>query len=335
MLFVVGLLLYSMVREYRPSAVEQIAVGAEAQVVACDTVALLSWNIAYGGLGDDMDFFMDGGESSRTSRGRTLENLSVIVDSLKSWSAEVDFFALQEVDIKAKRSYGINEFEAISEALGEDFSGYYTPNFKVFYVPIPLSDPIGEVDGGLAIFSRYTPQSVERVAYPNSTSWPQRIFDLKRCILSAKVLLNDRGDFLYINNTHNSAYDDGGGRTKEFEFLKDFLADKPYSITLGDWNSVPPNYILSDAELTDEHFKVERFSEENLPEAFHVVADLTAHSARYGYEPFDAATTTQTLIDYAVSSPAVRPLSVEYIDLGYRNSDHNPVLFRFEVSHLK
>ena len=40
-----------------------------------DSVIILCWNIGYGGLGDDMDFFYDGGTQVRTSRERTLANI--------------------------------------------------------------------------------------------------------------------------------------------------------------------------------------------------------------------------------------------------------------------
>ena len=72
-----------------------------------DTLTVLSWNIGYAGLGDDMDFFYDGGKRVRDSRRRTLENLRNIVAELRK--ADADIMLLQEVDCDSHRSYGIRE----------------------------------------------------------------------------------------------------------------------------------------------------------------------------------------------------------------------------------
>ncbi|MFI3287224.1 MAG: endonuclease/exonuclease/phosphatase family protein [Rikenellaceae bacterium] len=321
---------YAYIKEYSPEDIEGIPVFGDSEVFGGDTISVLSWNVGYCGLGDDMDFFMDGGESSRTSRGRTLENLRTIKDSLLSWAEGLDFILLQEVDRSSKRGYGVNQYDTLMKYLGSEFKGFYAANFRSFYVPIPVGDAIGDVDGGLVILSRSTPSSAQRISYPSVTSWPQSMFDLKRCMLSVSVPLSDTSQ-LWVVNTHNSAYDDGGGRTKEISYLRSYLEDKPYSIVAGDWNTVPPSYQLSEAERTDEHFQVQRLEERDLPQGFSVATDLSAHSARYGYEPYNEATTTRTLIDYAIYSPRLRVVSTQYIDLNYKSSDHNPVLFRFVI----
>ncbi len=326
-------LLYAKIVEYTPREFEPVAVFNTPTTLEKDTITILSWNIGYAGLGSDMDFFMDGGESSRTSRGRTLENLSKIIETLKQYAPQLDFIALQEVDIKSKRSYEINEYDTIVKRLGSGFESYYAPNFRVFYVPIPLGDPIGEVDGGLMLISRYTPRSATRLAYPSHVWWPQSMFDLKRAMLSLQVQLPD-GKTLYVNNTHNSAYDnDAKGRQAELVFINSYLSGKEYSITLGDWNSTPPGHSLSDGEKNDPHFSVHSLSTSDFESGVHIAADLEQPSVRYGYEPYQRGHTTTSIIDFAVSSPRIRPLRVKCLDLGFENSDHNPVLFTFVIEH--
>ncbi len=324
-------LIYAKIVEFTPSDREAIAVAGDAETMRGDTITMLSWNIGYAGLGRDMDFFMDGGQSSRTSRGRTLENLEAIVSLLKSHSKKLDFILLQEVDVDSKRSYGINIYDTIIKSIGMDFKGYYADNFDVFYVPIPLSDPIGGVQGGLATFSRYTPRSATRLAYPNSTSWPQSMFDLKRGMLSLAIAMSEDRT-LYVNNTHNSAYDsDGEARTKEMVYIKEYLDGFRYSVTAGDWNSTPPDYIPSQRELSDEHFQVHSLSHGDFNSDFHFTADLDTKSVRYGYEPYKRNSTTTSIIDFALSSADVVPLSVMCLDLGFENSDHNPVFYKFLI----
>ncbi len=332
-LVLVLLIIFAKIVEFKPSAQELVEVLGDAEIISGDTITVMSWNIGYAGLGSDMDFFMDGGKSSRTSRGRTLKNLDAIVSFITKYSDKLDFILLQEVDREAKRSYGINIYDTIVKHIGLDFKGFYAENFKVFYVPIPLSDPIGEVDAGLATFSRYNPRSATRISYPNSTSFPKSMFDLKRCMLSIAVAMSDDRT-LYINNTHNSAYDsDGEARTKELLHIRSYIEEFRYSITAGDWNSTPPDYTPSEAEINDQHFQVHTLSHSDFAENYHYAADISTKSVRYGYEPYLAGSTTTSIIDFAVSSPEVIPLKVECIDLGFENSDHNPVLYSFIVKH--
>lgn len=326
----VAFFVYSALVEHRPDRVEQIAVVGVPQAITSDTIRVVSWNIGYAGLGDDMDFFMDGGQSVQCSRGRTIENLRSIVGFLRDSCADADFILLQEVDRHSKRTYGINEFDTLVKHLGLNYKVFYAPNFKVSFVPIPLGDPIGAVDAGLVTLSRYTPRAAVRVSYPNEASWPSSMFDLKRCLLGIEVSFGDN-EVLYVNNTHNSAYDDGGQRTAEIVYLNSYLAGKELSITAGDWNSNPPSYRPSTAELKDEHFRPMQLKVGDFGAGYHFAADIDTASARYGYEPFDRATTTVTVIDFAVTSPRVVPIEVRCVDLGFENSDHNPVIYTFLI----
>ncbi|CDN32265.1 Endonuclease/Exonuclease/phosphatase family protein [Mucinivorans hirudinis] len=316
--------------EWMPDEVEyQSVAGMTPDVIQKDTLKIVSWNIGYAGLGSDMDFFYDGGTKTRTSRERTIKNLKDITAFLKQ-HRDADFILLQEVDFNSKRSYHINEYDSLRAALPE-FLGWWGINYQSQYVPIPLSDPIGRVKSGVVILSRHIPVNVLRLQYPSRVSFPQRMFDLKRCLLAASFAIgNDK--ILYINNTHNSAYDNGGMRAVEFAFLKNYLSDKPLSVTAGDWNSNPPGYKASQRELQDKHFSVISLSSNDFPQGFRVLADTTVKSVRYGYEPYNAQTTTRSAIDFALLGGDVEPVSVETVDLGFENSDHNPVLLTVKLS---
>ena len=96
--------------EYRPAPVEDAEVlrtGENASLAVGDSVTVLSWNVGYGGLGKDSDFFMDGGKDSRSADretvGRYLEGIHrTIVDQ------DPDLVLLQEVDTDSSRTYGID-----------------------------------------------------------------------------------------------------------------------------------------------------------------------------------------------------------------------------------
>ncbi len=331
-LFLVIFFVWAMLKEYSPKEIEEYPTLAQSQPITNDTITIISWNIGYAGLGSDMDFFLDGGQSSRTSRGRTLENLDGIISFIEKWQDSVDFVLLQEVDFGSFRTYGINEYDTIVKHFGKAFHYYKAKNFEVFYVPIPLGNAIGQVSAGVVTMSRYAPSAARRLSYPSTGWWPYSMFDLKRCMLSVEVPIEGRQEALYINNTHNSAYDsDGEGRAKEIGFMALFLSDKKYSVTAGDWNSVPPDYTMSQAEKEDKYFNPASVSRSDFGADFYFASDIKNPSARYGYEPYRRGITTTTVIDFAVSSPKVEPIMVECIDLGFANSDHNPVVYKFVI----
>lgn len=329
---IVGLLLILALilrlTEWTPSEVELCHSDDDVVEVALpDTITLLSWNIGYAGLGDDMDFFYDGGKTTRTTEQRTAQNLTAITTILQSYAQSVDFILLQEIDFDSKRSYNVDQYEHIEEAL-DGFTSVYALNYDTPFVPMPLSDPMGKVRSGLAIFSKYPIARADRYAYPGGFSFPVRLFNLKRCLLSAQIVAAN-GEILYLNNTHNTAYDTGGMRDAEMVFLNDYLTGKPLSITAGDWNSTPPGYVPSQKEVSNPNFSTISVRAEDFGREMTFAADLSGTpSARFGYEPYRKGQTTTTVIDFALLGEAFDLIDVQIVDLGFENSDHNPVVCR-------
>ncbi len=295
-----------------------------------DTLRVVSWNIGYAGLGDDMDFFADGGRSTRTTRERTEANLRGIIAFLKEQASDADFILLQEVDFDSHRSYRLHEYDLIAAALPQ-MRGWWAYNYVSGFVPVPFRAPMGRVEAGQVIFSRLQPAEVLRYQYPGGFPFPVRLFNLKRCMLSAAFPLAGGGT-CYVNNTHNSAYDsDGSLRGGEMRFIKDFTARRPQSVTMGDWNSAPPGYTIPEAALNDRFFRLMALSVDDAPGGGRFAFDTATPSVRYGYEPYDPATTTTAVVDFALCGAGIEPLGIETIDLGFRYSDHNPVVFSFVI----
>ena len=129
------LVAYLTVTEYKPDARETIAVngtenqagektdksaenqkGTKEELKAGDLLSVLSWNVGYGALGDNADFFMDGGKGVKTaSQDRVKENLNEIVTEVKKINP--DFALFQEVDVNSHRSYGIDESQILGQAI--------------------------------------------------------------------------------------------------------------------------------------------------------------------------------------------------------------------------
>lgn len=316
--------------EYRPQKRRVQFTTEKLQRLPNDTLKIVSWNTGYAGLGDDMDFFYDGGSRMRTSEERTLENLNRISDFLSRCNADV--VLLQEVDVKSRRSYYINQRQEYKRVLAGYFA-YSAYNYDALFVPVPLKQPMGRVKAGNLTLSKVCPAEVIRYQYPGGFPFPVRIFNLKRCLLSSRFITRS-GRSILINNTHNTAYDTGEMRTLEMQFLRDTLTaayeQGIRSITGGDWNQNPPDYTQSAAETDDPYFSPIKIDSTLFPKGWTFSYDRNTPTARYLYEPL-SPTTTVTTIDMFLTSPGIRCIAVETVDLGFKNSDHNPVIATFVV----
>ena len=151
--------------EYRPADTEVIIPdrSVEAVLTTGDPLSVVSWNCGYGALGDNADFFMDGGTSVYTAdKERVDSNLSGIRDALKALNP--DLVILQEVDINSARSYGTDERTILRDVL-PGASDSFAYNFNTLFVPYPLP-PMGHVESGLYTLSAAAPRISERISLP-------------------------------------------------------------------------------------------------------------------------------------------------------------------------
>jgi endonuclease/exonuclease/phosphatase family metal-dependent hydrolase len=296
------------------------------------TYHLLTWNLGYGGLSRDMDFFYDGGKQVRPCKNTVRQNIDAIKQLLAD-RTDVDFFLLQEVDRNSKRSYSINEVSEISGQFPE-FKSFFAKNYDVFFVPVPVSDPLGHVLSGLLTLSRFEPVRVVRHSFPGNYSWPQGLFMLDRCFMTARYRLKSGKQFLVIN-THNSAYDNGTLRKNQMKFLKNFLINEyqkgNYVLVGGDWNQCPPEF--------RPEFKRNRMDNENrmdinsnyLP-GWTWAYDKTTPTNRRVKTPYDPETCLTTTIDFFLVSPNIKIKKVQGIHLDFEHSDHNPVKIEIQLN---
>ena len=162
------------VAECRPAVREVVFEKDSEAAMLPDTLKILTWNTGYAGLGADMDFFMDGGKRTRTSREQTAENLDAIARFLAESGA--DIILLQEVDRDSRRSFHTDQFAAYQRAL-PGYHGYFALNYRSPFVPVPWRAPMGQVESGVALFSKVRPQEVVRYQYNSRFSFPVRLFN--------------------------------------------------------------------------------------------------------------------------------------------------------------
>jgi endonuclease/exonuclease/phosphatase family metal-dependent hydrolase len=323
-------LLYATIDDYRPDE-KIIQYSGDHAPVLPDTAELemLIWNLGYAGLDASMDFFYDGGDQMRPSREGVVNNLKGIISILSPFRG-YDFILLQEVDRDSKRSYHLNQFAAIAGHF-DGYGTYFGMNYNVFFVPVPLSDPMGKVESGLMTLAKHDPSEVTRYGFPGNYSWPKRLFMLDRCFLVERHPVSN-GNELVVINTHNSAYDDGSLRKQQMEFLRGFLLEEygkgNYLIVGGDWNQTPyglrpelPSHLFDTINLT--------YVAKDYPAPGWIWAyDPSMPTNRRVEVPYDRSTSLTTVIDCYLLSPNMDLMEVKAVDVDFRYSDHQPVLLR-------
>ncbi len=323
------------IAEYRPADVETIIENhpVEAVLHTGEEYSVISWNCGYGALGDNADFFMDGGTSVYTAdQGRLMENLDGIVNTLQE-EADADIILLQEVDINSDRSYHTDEREILKQVLPEGANAF-AYNFNVLYLPYPLP-PIGHVESGLYTISRADIREAERIALPCPFSWPVRMVNLRRCLLISRIPLTDTDRELVVINLHLEAYDDGPGREAQTSMLIDLLYDEyekgNYVIAGGDFNQecLDPD-ISNPYRSKDAPWQPGQIDTEDIKQDFRVFMDTSVPSCRSLDKAIAGADKDNFfyyLIDgYIVSDNVqINEAASKTINAGFVYSDHNPV----------
>lgn len=328
--WVCGNLLYGTLTDYQPEEKINVEVIGGGTAKLDSSLSIVIWNIGYAGLGEESDFFYDGGTIVRMEKETVRKNFNGIYDFVTS-NDSVDIFMLQEVDYDSKRSYGTNEYDGLAESM-TDYSSSSCLNYNVGFVPVPYLNPMGGVEAGLVNLSKFTPSESVRYQYPSSYSWPNRIYFLDRCCLLNRYPLAN-GKSLVAINTHNSAYDDGGMKKVEMDYLKDLVTKEyeagNYVIVGGDWNQCPPFFEV-------DKFIPESATDAGLPSR---VPDDYLTSWGWAYDPafptnrslrapLDRATTPKQLIDYFLLSPNLVILECRTMAQHFQFSDHEPVYLK-------
>ncbi|MFA5327581.1 MAG: endonuclease/exonuclease/phosphatase family protein [Prolixibacteraceae bacterium] len=325
---------YSSLTWYNPPQELTVAENVNPDTIPRDLVLrILSWNIGYAGLGDNMDFFYDGGHKVRDSYERTTANVDSVKRFLKRNTA-CDFVFLQEVDIRSKRSYRINEKDTFENQAA--LSSSFAVNYKVKFVPIPVLSPMGSVNSGIMVLGKYHPENSKRYAFPGMFSWPTRLFQLRRCMLVNRYPVANGKEFVLINS-HFSAFDDGSLKRQEMNYMKDFVQAEfgkgNYVVVGGDWNQSPPDFPLTKfgENYKSDNFLLNNIPEDFMPDGWKWAFDPSTPTNRYLNESYSPGKTFCCLIDLFLVSPNVEVLQNKTTNLNFRNSDHNPIAMEFRL----
>ena len=329
-LSVLAFLAFLTLTEFSPALKSSPVIKGKGQPMdaAKREFTMLSWNIGYGGLGKEMDFFYDGGRLVMPRKNQFDRYFDGIKKEILAHDT-ADFILLQEVDVQSKRSWNYDEFAALSGLL-PGFFNMFAQNYGSFYIPFPFNDPIGRVKAGLACYSKLKAASSETHYFPSDRSWPKRLAFLRRCFVILRFQL-DNGRELVILNTHNSAYDPAGvWRKKEMSLLDSVMRHEyqlgNYVVAGGDWNSNPRGFNGDLVDSGDPVFRIEPSVEPGFLPGWQFVYDPQLPSNRNVDMAYRKGITKTTIIDFFVVSPNVGVLKVKTMSLGFADSDHNPVM---------
>ena len=328
--------------EYDPPATENLEIAGSAENAKTldekDAFSILTWNIGYCALGDNADFFMDGGEMVQSaSEDRVIENMNAVSKFVKEQDA--DFVFIQEVDKDSKRSYGIDQTAEISGELTAYSQQTFANNFKVAYVPYPIPT-IGKVDSGILTLSKYEVTDSQRISLPCPFKWPVRVANLKRCLMVDRVPVGTSGKELVLVNLHLEAFDDGEGKIAQTKVLREFmdaeLAKGNYVIAGGDFNQHVSTIDTSAYPLHEDSWQPGSLDMKDFGPAWTCAMDPsspTCRSTSLVLKGLSAAERSPEnfpyfVIDGFIVSNNLEVSDVETQDLGFVNSDHNPVLMK-------
>ncbi len=337
-LLVLLFFLFLTIVEYRPKPIEEVPFTTGNEMLSKGkTYSLLSWNLGYAGLGKDEDFFMDGGKKVQPDSKEVVEKyFSGIKDTIGRYSSDILF--TQEIDIKSKRTWDINEVEAMKNFTGKDYAFAY--NYKCVFVPIPFP-PIGHMASGVATYTNFETTGATRNALPVPFKWPTRIANLKRCMLITRIPVyengGDSGKELVLANFHLEAFDSGEGKIAQTKALKEFIdseyAKGNYVIAGGDFNQKFPGSTAFGPVWTNGWLPGQLDADMLEPGWQFVFDDSkpTCRSNQRKYNDADAAAHNWQyhVIDGFIISPNIEKISVNVIDEDFQNSDHNPVYMKF------
>lgn len=343
LLYVCVVLIHGTFTDYVPEPLIELDQKADAPLLKDATFSFLIWNIGYGGLGAEADFFyhgsgffLAGDNMVRPSRQLVDKYTNGALQSILAH--KTDFILLQEVDRNSKRSYYHDQHQLISEKL-PNYHHSFAPNLKVSRNPAPILQPwnaYGACLSGLSTFSKYTPKQSLRLQLPGQFSWPEKPFLLDRCLSVSRYPLPQQKELVVIN-VHNSAFDKTGNiKQQQLDFLKTLLLTEyekgNYIVAGGDWNQCPP-FFAFDSFISGKNsgYSQINIEQDYLPADWNWIYDPTTPTNRKNKDAYVPGKTFITLIDFFLVSPNVKVKTVKGIDLGFAFSDHQPVRMEIEL----
>ena len=329
------LISYSRIEDNQVLTVDK---GADAYMSLGETYSITTYNIGFGAYSPDFTFFMDGGTESRAkSKESCMANVNGAADTIAALNSDILLF--QEVDLKATRSYGVNQYEMLQSKL-PGLDSVKAVNYDSAYLMYPITSPHGKSLASIVTMSKFNMVDSVRRSLPISTGL-SKLIDLDRCY-SVTQIETELGKNLFVYNIHMSAYGgDPAIREAQVKMLFDDMNERikqgDYVICGGDFNH---DLLGNSAELLNGAGKAgfswaKPFPTELMPAGITMAVDYDESTlvptARNCDIPYVKGETFVIIIDGFFVSPGVEVVGVKNVDTGFAYSDHNPVQLQFKL----
>ncbi|MBQ3322125.1 MAG: endonuclease [Firmicutes bacterium] len=332
-----GLLAYLTATEYKPADVEPLKImgAADDTYSLGDQLTIMTWNIGYGALGDNADFFMDGGEMVKSAdEDRVMENMEGIMSNIEAVNPDLLF--IQEVDRDSARSYNINEVNMLRDRF-RGCESTYGINYKTPFVPYPIP-PLGKIDAGIMTFTNSHAEAVTRVQLPIPFKWPVSAVNLKRCVTETHVPLKGTDKELVLLNLHLEAYDSGAGKIAQTKMLMELMKKEyesgDYVIAGGDFNQIFSTEDKDAYPAQPDKWQPGELDVTQFGDGWQLLTDATVPTCRSLDQPYEGADKDNFqfyVIDGFIVSDNIQVEELKTLDLDFANSDHNPVVLKFTL----
>lgn len=344
LVIVVGFLGYLKITEYNPKKIENLKVENKEKETKDDKnnnyelnkeYKLLSWNVGFFGMDKNIDFFMDGGKMVfPISQKQVEENISKAIEEIKKENP--DIINLQEVDKYSKRTGFMDQVKILNEKFKQN--SIFAYNMKVKFVPYPIP-PLGQMETGIYSSSKKEILNPERHQLPIAFKYPVRLSNFKRAFTVSYSNINGSDKKLVLLNAHLDAYDDekSGFKKKQTEEILNFMKKERekgnYVILSADFNQNLKTLNKDEMEkIPSNLWRASNFDTELLSDKFKLLHP-NENTARLNNKPYKKGSenTYYYIIDGFVVSDNIKVNEIKVNDLDFQNSDHNPVVLKFEL----
>ncbi|MBB1522727.1 MAG: endonuclease [Clostridiales bacterium] len=344
LVIVLGFLGYLKITEYNPKKIENLKVENKEKETKDDKnnnyelnkeYKLLSWNVGFFGMDKNIDFFMDGGKMVfPISQKQVEENISKAIEEIKKENP--DIINLQEVDKYSKRTGFMDQVKILNEKFKQN--SIFAYNMKVKFVPYPIP-PLGQMETGIYSSSKKEILNPERHQLPIAFKYPVRLSNFKRAFTVSYSNINGSDKKLVLLNAHLDAYDDekSGFKKKQTEEILNFMKKERekgnYVILSADFNQNLKMLNKDEMEkIPSNLWRASNFDTELLSDKFKLLHP-NKNTARLNNKPYKKGSenTYYYIIDGFVVSDNIKVNEIKVNDLDFQNSDHNPVVLKFEL----
>ncbi|PKP80492.1 MAG: hypothetical protein CVT79_14480 [Alphaproteobacteria bacterium HGW-Alphaproteobacteria-18] len=294
----------------------------ESLPVAEAPLKLMIWNVGYSGLGEESDFQTDGGQMLRPPGRKAVEkNLAGIQDVLREEAP--DILLMQELAAPGFLTHNVDVLSGVKDAL-PGYGMVFSSDIRTRLLPGPLG-----LRHGLGTFAKV---AGERTKILRLVEEPAPIMGFIQRRYHVQVTeLDVAGAPWVIINVHLSAFDEGAGtRMRQVREVLD-LAQSHYQqgkavVLGGDWNMRLARTDFAYESDESALFWVHDFPQEILRRGWQIVIDPAVPTTRTNEQPYTAGVNYTTIIDGFIASPNVAVEEVRGLDLGFRITDHQPVV---------